>query len=145
MDFNRFQPNFIINTLVKNNLPSINKRSMDLGSLLDTCSCCDKLQFSCLILMYGLTLLYYLHFDLSRSLKVKCDSVFGLPIYAFPLIFNSNIWLNSTPLQNIRLQNLSDFKFDLSRSLKDICDDAIGLSIYSFLLLPLNSTYILSY
>ena len=30
-------------------------------------------------------------FDLSMSLKVICDSVIGLPIYAF-LLFNSDIW-----------------------------------------------------
>ncbi len=40
--------------------------------------------------------------DLSRSLKVKFDSVFGLPIYAFLLMFNSNIWPNSPPLQDKR-------------------------------------------
>ncbi len=32
-----------------------------------------------------------LDFDLSRSLKVKCDSAIGLPIYAFLLMFISNI------------------------------------------------------
>ncbi len=49
-------------------------------------------------------------------------------------MFNSNIWPNSAPLQDIRLQNLSDLEFDLSRSLKVKCDDVIGLAIYGFLL-----------
>ena len=66
-----------------------------------------------------------LEFDLSRSLKVKCDSVIGLPIYAFLLMFNSSIWPNSAPLQDIRLQNLSDLKLGLSRSLKVKCDSVI--------------------
>ncbi len=30
-------------------------------------------------------------FDLSRSLKVKCEGAIGLPIYGFLLMFNSNI------------------------------------------------------
>ncbi len=68
-------------------------------------------------------------FDLSRSLKVKCDSVFGLPIYAFLLMCNNNIWPNSAPLQDKRRQNLSDLEFDLSRSLKVKCDSAIGIHI----------------
>ncbi len=72
--------------------------------------------------------------DLERSLRVKCDSVIGLPIYAFLLMFNSNIWPKSAPLQDIRLRNLSDLEFDLSRSLKVKCDDVIGLAIHGFLL-----------
>ncbi len=32
----------------------------------------------------------HLNFHLSGSLKVKCDSVTGLPIYGFLLVFNSN-------------------------------------------------------
>ncbi len=32
-----------------------------------------------------------LHFDLSRSLKVKCESAIGLPIYGFLLMFISNL------------------------------------------------------
>ncbi len=32
-------------------------------------------------------------------------------VYAFLLMFNSNIWPNSAPLQDIRLYNLSDFDF----------------------------------
>ncbi len=43
-------------------------------------------------------------FDLLRSLKVKCDSVIELPMYAFLLLFNSHIWPNSAPSQDIRLQ-----------------------------------------
>ncbi len=75
-----------------------------------------------------------LEFDLSRSLKVKSD-VIGLSLYAFLLMFNSNIWPNSAPLQDIRLYNLSDLGFDLSRSLKVKYDGVIGLSIYGFLLI----------
>ncbi len=67
-----------------------------------------------------------LEFDLSRSLKVICD-VIGLPIYAFLLTFNSNIWPNSAPLQDIRLRNLRDLEFDLSRSLKVKRHSVIGL------------------
>ncbi len=33
-------------------------------------------------------------FDLSRSLKVKCDGAIGLPIHGFLLMFNSNIGPN---------------------------------------------------
>ncbi len=36
-------------------------------------------------------------FDLSRSLKVKCDSVIGLPIHAFLLMY---LWPNSALLQD---------------------------------------------
>ncbi len=50
-------------------------------------------------------------------------------------MFNSNIWPNSAPLQDIRLQNLSDLEFDLSRSFKVECDDVIGLVIHGFLLI----------
>ncbi len=49
-------------------------------------------------------------------------------------MFNSNIWPNSGPLQDIRLRNVSDLEFDLSRSLKVKCDDFIGLAIHGFLL-----------
>ncbi len=69
------------------------------------------------------------------SLKVKCDSVIGLPIYGFLLMFNRNIWPNSTPLRDTRLRNLSDLAFDLSRSLKVQYDSVIGLHIYAFLLM----------
>ncbi len=40
-----------------------------------------------------------------------------------------------SPLQAIRLQNLSDLEIDLLRSLKVICDDVVGLPIYAFLLM----------
>ncbi len=76
-----------------------------------------------------------LEFDLSRLLKVKCDDVIGLSLYAYLLMFNSNIWPNSAPLQDIRLRNLSDLEFDLSRSLNVKCYDVIGLAIYGFLLI----------
>ncbi len=65
--------------------------------------------------------LSYLDFNLSRSLRVKCDSAIGLPIYTFLLMSNSNIWPNSAPLQDLRLRNLSDLEFDLSRLLKMFC------------------------
>ena len=35
-----------------------------------------------------------LNFDLSSSLKAKCDGGTRLPIYDFLLVFNSNIWSN---------------------------------------------------
>ena len=75
-----------------------------------------------------------LDFDLSRSLKVKCESAIGLLIYGFLLVFNSNIGPNSAPLQDIRLRNFGDLEFDLSRSLKIRCGSVIGLPIYGFLL-----------
>ena len=59
-----------------------------------------------------------LDIDLTRSLKVKCDSVIGLPIYGFLLLFNINIWPNSAPLQDISFQNLSDLDMDLSSLLR---------------------------
>ncbi len=36
------------------------------------------------------------------------------------------------PLQDIRLQNLSDFEFDFSQSLEVKCDSVIELQIYAF-------------
>ncbi len=50
----------------------------------------------------------HLNFDLSRSLKVKCDSDFGLPHNGFLLVFNSNTWPNLAPLQDISFQNVND-------------------------------------
>ncbi len=76
-----------------------------------------------------------LEFDLSRSLKVICDDVIGLPIYDFLLMFNSNLWPKSAASQDIRLRNLSDLEFDRLRSLKVNCDSAIELSIYAFLIM----------
>ncbi len=72
-----------------------------------------------------------LELDRGKSLKVKCDDVIGVSLYAFLLMFNSNIWPNSASLQDIRLRNLSDHNFDLSRSLKVKCD-VIGLAIHGF-------------
>ncbi len=56
-----------------------------------------------------------LDFDVSRSLKVKCDSAIGLPISGFLVVFKSNIWPNLAPLQDIGLQILSDLDPCLSR------------------------------
>ncbi len=75
-----------------------------------------------------------LDFDLSRSLKVKCDSATGLPMYAFVFMSNSNTGPNMAPLRDIRLQNLSDLEFYLSRSLYVKFNGAVGLPIYDFLL-----------
>ena len=70
------------------------------------------------------------------SLKVICDDVIRLSIYAFVLKLNSNIYgLTLLPLQDIRLWNPSDLGFDLSRSLKVKCDGVAGLPIYAFLLI----------
>ncbi len=76
-----------------------------------------------------------LEYDLSRSLKVKCDGAIGFPIYGFLLMLNSNIGPNYAPLRDIRLLNLGELDFDLSRSLKVKCDSAIGLPLYGFLLM----------
>ena len=68
-----------------------------------------------------------LDFDISRSLKVKYDTVIGLPIYNFLLVFNSSIWPNSASLRDISCQNVSDLNIDLSTSLKS----NVITSIYS--------------
>ncbi len=39
-----------------------------------------------------------LDFDLSRSLKIKCHGVIGLPIYGFLLMINGNLGPNLAPL-----------------------------------------------
>ena len=71
----------------------------------------------------------------------------ALPIYGFLFTFNSNIWPNLAPLQDIRLRNLSDFDFDsdldfdFSRSLKAKSNGAVGLPIYDILLVS-NSKYV---
>ena len=90
---------------------------MDLGTLLDTCNWYDKWQFSADLFDSNIRPNYAPlrdirlrnlsdpDSDLSSSLKVKCDNVFGLPIYAINallLMFNSNIWPNSALLQNKR-------------------------------------------
>ena len=72
------------------------------------------------------------------QVKFYCRN--GLSIYAFLLMFNSNIWPKSAPLQEVKLRNLSDLDFDLSRSLKIKCDGLIGLSIYGFLLINIVTT-----
>ena len=71
----------------------------------------------------------HLSFELSRSLKVKCDGSFGLPKHDFLLVFYSNIWPNTTALRDISLWNLSDLDIDPSRLLKVKCDSVIGLLI----------------
>ncbi len=48
-------------------------------------------------------------------------------------MFNSNIWPNSAPLQDIKLRNLSNLDFDLSKPLKVECNGVIGFPIYCFL------------
>ncbi len=45
-------------------------------------------------------------------------------------MFNTNIWPNSAPLQDIRPRNMGDLEFGLSGSLKDKCYDVIGLAIH---------------
>ncbi len=80
-----------------------------------------------------------LNFDRSRSIKVSCDGVIGLPIYDFLMVFNFNIWPNSAPLQDIDLHNLSDLDIDLSRTLKVKCDCVIGLPIYALILMVNNN------
>ncbi len=54
-----------------------------------------------------------LDFETSMSLKVKCESVFGLPIYAFLLMFINNIWPNSATLWDKGFQNLSGLDINL--------------------------------
>ncbi len=105
-----------VKTMLSMMLWNAYKRSMDLGALLDTCNWCDKWQFSADLFHSDirhtplqdtrLRNLSDLEFDLLRSLNVMCDNVIGLPIYAFLLIFNSNIWPNSAPLQDIRLYKI---------------------------------------
>ncbi len=50
-------------------------------------------------------------------------------------MFNSNIGRDYTPLQGIRLRNLSDLEFDLPISLKGKGHDTTRLPIYGFLLI----------
>ncbi len=47
-------------------------------------------------------------------------------------VFNSNIWRNLPPLQDINLQNLSYLDFDLAASLKVESVGTIRLPIYNF-------------
>ena len=53
-----------------------------------------------------------LEFDLSRSLKDKCNGDIGLPTCGFLLMFNSNIGPNQAPLRDIRFQKFGDLDFD---------------------------------
>ncbi len=98
---------------------------MDVGALLDSCSWYDignilqpciknsLLQTKLKARVNSHTAPHYacinsdhiqhLNFDLSRSLKVKCDGGFGISIYDLLLLFNSNIWLNSAALRDISL------------------------------------------
>ncbi len=57
-------------------------------------------------------------------------------------MFNSNLWPNSAPLRDRRLQNQSDLEFDLSRSRKIKYDGVIGLSIYDFLLMYIETAFL---
>ncbi len=70
-----------------------------------------------------------LDFDLSRSLKVKCNGAIELPIYGFLLMVNSNIWPNTALFEIMSLENMSDLEFDLSRSLKVKSNGAFGLPV----------------
>ena len=76
-----------------------------------------------------------LDFYLSMSLKLKCDSVIGLPICGFLVVSNSNIWPNTAPLRDtgISIQSLSDLDIELSRSPR------------SNVIAPMDSPYMLSY
>ncbi len=49
-----------------------------------------------------------------------------VPIYGFLLLVNNSIWLNSAPLWDMRLQNVTDLDFDLSRSRKVKSNGAVG-------------------
>ncbi len=115
---------------------------MDLGGLLDSCRwftlaifrrfvshCCRLNQLeSGLIITHYLTMhvsiidFRHINFDLSRSLKVKCDGGFGLPTYDFLLVFKSKICPNSAALRDMSFGNLSDPDIEFSRSLKVKCD-----------------------
>ena len=79
---------------------------------------------------------------LNTKYKSTCET-FDFPHVVFTLMFNSNIWLNSAPLQDIKLRNFNDPEFDLTRSLKVKCHGTTGLPIYSFLLM-FNGTIWLS-
>ena len=59
----------------------------------------------------------------------------SLPIYGSLLVFNSNIRLNSAPLRDISLRNLSDIGIDLSSSLRSKCNGINELPVYAFLLM----------
>ncbi len=58
-----------------------------------------------------------LDIEFFKVTEVKCDSIIGFAIYAFLLMFNSNIWPNSARLRDIRFQNKNGLDIDVSRSL----------------------------
>ncbi len=65
--------------------------------------------------------------------NMKCGCTIGFPIHEFLLVFNSKIWPNSAPLQDLRIQNLS-------RSLIKI-DSTDRLPIYDLLLMIISNTW----
>ncbi len=77
----------------------------------------------------------HLTIDLPRSLNVKWDGSTRLPIYAFQLVFNSNIWPNSAALRDISPQSLSDRHMGLSMSLRSTVIAPMDSPIYAFLLM----------
>ncbi len=58
----------------------------------------------------------------------------------FLLMFKGNIWHNSAPFQDLRLQNLSNLDFVLTRAPTVKYDGAVGLSICYFLLVSDSNT-----
>ncbi len=74
-----------------------------------------------------------LDFDLTRSLKFKCDGAVGLSICDLLLVFDSNTLPISAPLRDISLRNLSFLDIDFSRSIK------------SNVIIPMDYPYVLSY
>ena len=67
--------------------------------------------------------------------------VVGFPTYGFLLLSDSNIWLNSAHLRDIKFKNLSDHDIDISMSLKVKCDGSIEPSVYDFLLEFIGNTW----
>ncbi len=70
----------------------------------------------------------------SRLTEVECDGEIGLPMWNFLLVFTSNIWPNSAPLQ----------ESDLSSSLNVISNGAAGLlwiTSYYCLIVALFSSF----
>ena len=59
--------------------------------------------------------------------KVKCNCTNGLHII-LSLMFNSNIWPNSTPLRDIMLQNLSNFDCGLQCQMWCLLDSPFMVS-----------------
>ncbi len=58
-------------------------------------------------------------------------------------MFTSNMWPNSTPLQDTKLRNLSDLDFDLSKSPRVKYDGVTELSV-RFLLTYITYMYIIT-